>query len=292
MGYRSRDIDKLNETMGHPVNVVPSVEPDQMLQEYKKHEWLVYTASRDPGTVGWSLAVAEAQAAGVGVCFPRLRPDLNEYVGSAGYLYDSIDEVAEIINKPFPEEKRRRGFEHARRSDVARHKELLITLWRRAATGDRLVPEVKTARSNDGLPDWCEADTRLERKARFRRSARELASVVPKGGLVIVAGDISEWGEPDLLPDRRVLPFVERDGQFWGQPADDDTAVAELERMRPSGRSAIVFTAANFWWLDYYRGFADHLRTNYARAAENAEMVVFDLGQRLAQPIESGIGRV
>lgn len=48
------------------------------------------------------MSVAEAQAAGVGVCFPNLRPDLAEYLGGAGYLYDSLAEVAQVVAKSPP----------------------------------------------------------------------------------------------------------------------------------------------------------------------------------------------
>ena len=76
--------------------------------EYKKHQWLVYTASRKMNSVGWPMAVAEAQAAGVGVCLPNIRADLQEYLGGAGFLYDSINEVIDIIRNPFRDEMRQR----------------------------------------------------------------------------------------------------------------------------------------------------------------------------------------
>ena len=37
------------------------------------------------------MAIAEAQAAGVSVCMPNIRPDIKEYVGEAGFVYDSIE---------------------------------------------------------------------------------------------------------------------------------------------------------------------------------------------------------
>jgi hypothetical protein len=132
MGYDVGKIAQLNESMGTPVTMVAPVEPSEMPREYKKHRWLVLTASREMGTVGWSLSVAEAQASGVGVCFPNLRPDLKEYVGDCGFLYDSIDEVRAIISKPFPDAMRERAFEHARKSDIAMHKSMLTDLWRKA----------------------------------------------------------------------------------------------------------------------------------------------------------------
>lgn len=126
--YRD-EIKLLNDEMNNPVNIMPSIQPEDMPKEYKKHKWLVYTASREHNTVGWPVSVAEAQAAGVGVCFPNLRPDLEEYLGGAGFFYDSISEIPEIISKPFPEEMRQKGFEQARKSDIQGHKTTLTELW-------------------------------------------------------------------------------------------------------------------------------------------------------------------
>jgi hypothetical protein len=135
MGYKVGKISRLNKAMGNPVNIISPIEPDYMPNEYKKHRWLVYTASRElGGTVGWPMAIAEAQASGVGVCMPNLRPDLKEYVGSAGFLYNSISEVVNIISKPFPAEMREIGFEHAKKSDISRHKVILTDLWKKATS--------------------------------------------------------------------------------------------------------------------------------------------------------------
>jgi hypothetical protein len=113
---------------------MPPVELEDMPAEYKKHRWLVYTAA-DGGNVGWPMSIAEAQAAGVGVCMANIRPDLRDYVGPAGFLYDSLDEALEIISKPFPEEMRNLGFEQAKKSDVFEHRALLFNLWRKAGAG-------------------------------------------------------------------------------------------------------------------------------------------------------------
>jgi len=52
-----------------------------------------------------------------------------------------------------------------------------------------------------------------------------------------------------LMPHRRVLPFLERDGAYWGPPADDVTAIRELERLRAAGARQIAFAWPCFWWL-------------------------------------------
>jgi glycosyltransferase involved in cell wall biosynthesis len=120
----------LNEELGNPLRVRPPIEPARMLEQYKRHRWLVYTASPEVPTVGWPMAVAEAQAAGVGVCLRNIRPDLADYLGGGGFLFESIDEVARRITSPLPDEVRERGFAQAWRSDVRAHIHLLEERWR------------------------------------------------------------------------------------------------------------------------------------------------------------------
>ncbi|MGH7783968.1 MAG: glycosyltransferase, partial [Candidatus Binatia bacterium] len=129
-GYNVEQLRQLSLAKRRPVNFVPPVELEDMPAEYKKHRWLVYTAAKD-GTVGWPMAIAEAQAAGVGVCMANIRPDLSEYVGPAGFLYNSLSEVAELISQPFPAELRELGFEQARKSNVFTHRAALFRLWQK-----------------------------------------------------------------------------------------------------------------------------------------------------------------
>lgn len=134
MGYSIAELAAANARMGQPVEIVAPVEPEAMPAVYKRHRWLVYTASPQIGTVGWPMAIAEAQAAGVGVCMRAIRPDVREYLGDAGIVYDDVAELIEIVRKPVPEELREAGFEQSKRSDIARHKHLLTDLWDRAAS--------------------------------------------------------------------------------------------------------------------------------------------------------------
>jgi hypothetical protein len=129
IGYHAPQLRAFNEAHGSPVNVREPVQPEAMPAVYKRHRWLVVTASRDIRTVGWPLCIAEAQASGVGVCVPRLRDDLRDYVGDAGFFYDAPDQVREIISQPYPEAMREAGFAQARKSDVASHISSLTRLW-------------------------------------------------------------------------------------------------------------------------------------------------------------------
>lgn len=129
IGYKTNEIIEYNQNHGKLVNIVDTVEPEAMPAEYKKHQWLVYTASTIINTVGWPLAVAEAQASGVGVCIQNIREDLKEYVGEAGFLFNTIEEVSKIIQHDVPNEMRELGFEQAKNSDINAHIHKLTDLW-------------------------------------------------------------------------------------------------------------------------------------------------------------------
>jgi hypothetical protein len=130
LGYEVPKLRALNDSLGQPVVIRAPVQPDDMPAEYKRHTWLVYTASRAVPTVGWPVAIAEAQASGVGVCVEGIRPDLADYVGAAGFVVDPLSDVLDIIAAPVPESMREAGFEQARLSDVHEHIKILERLWR------------------------------------------------------------------------------------------------------------------------------------------------------------------
>ncbi|MFT7620161.1 MAG: hypothetical protein ACI97A_003818 [Planctomycetota bacterium] len=123
-------LHEYNRAKGSPVNIVGQTPYKEMPGIYKQHQWLVYTASKAHGTAGWPLAIPEAQAAGVGVLMERLRPDLDQFIGQAGFLFDDVEEAQEIIKQPPSDAIREAGFEQAKKSDVARNIVSLFDLWR------------------------------------------------------------------------------------------------------------------------------------------------------------------
>ena len=134
MGYDVGTLKAYNAAKGRRVNIVRPLQPREMPAEYKKHEWLVYTASARENTVGWPMAIAEAQASGVGVLMQDIRPDLREYVGAPGYMFRTVEEARAIVSRPFPAERRERGFEHAQRWGLRHHIGTLTSLWNRGLT--------------------------------------------------------------------------------------------------------------------------------------------------------------
>lgn len=150
VNYDLHKLQELNRSVGSPVQIAdPPIHPQYMPAEYKKNQWLVYTAHPRILTVGWPMAIAEAQAAGVGVCMPRIRPDLRTYLGDGAFLFDSYDEVARHIRQPYSQELREQGFVLAQRSDIQQHKHLLTDLWQ-----PHLPPERVAGRSE--LLENCE----------------------------------------------------------------------------------------------------------------------------------------
>jgi hypothetical protein len=131
MGYKVDQLKAYAEQQRGPLNFVAPLSHDAMPAEYKKHEWLVYTAHPDMKSVGWPMAVAEAQASGVGVCLAHIRPDLKDYVGDGGYLYTDLAKVKDLISGPVPAAMREAGFEQARKSDVRSHIRTLTDIWDR-----------------------------------------------------------------------------------------------------------------------------------------------------------------
>ncbi len=129
IGYDTAKIVAYNKARGNPARIVDTLEPFNMPMAYKQQEWLVYSGNPAVPTIGWPMAIAEAQAAGVGVLVHRVRPDIAEYVGEAGYLYDRLEEAHGILSKPFPDDRREAGFEQAKKSDIKVNVKQLRDLW-------------------------------------------------------------------------------------------------------------------------------------------------------------------
>lgn len=107
-------------------------------------------------------------------------------------------------------------------------------------------------------------------------AAQDISHTIPEGESFILVDEEGFGG--DFARGRRALPFLERDGVYWGAPPDDATAVSELERMRRErGANFIAFGWPCFWWLEHYAALAAHLHARYECVLNNRRLVVFDL---------------
>ncbi len=111
---------------------------------------------------------------------------------------------------------------------------------------------------------------------RLRATKEELVKLIAPTERFILVDDEQIRRE---LAHGGAIPFLEKDGQYWGPPPDDATAIQECERLRKSGARFIAFIWPTFWWLDHYVEFARHLRSQYRCVVENERLVIFDLSR-------------
>jgi glycosyltransferase involved in cell wall biosynthesis len=126
-----------------------------------------------------------------------------------------------------------------------------------------------------GLPADADGWRRRSWFHRLRAIATQIDALIPTDASFVLVDDDNLGMRP--TPGRRPVPFLERDGHWWGAPADDRTAIAELERLREAGARFLVFAWPGFWWLDYYRGFADYVQARFERVAATEDLLMFDL---------------
>jgi hypothetical protein len=116
----------------------------------------------------------------------------------------------------------------------------------------------------------------LEYRSMLEKAGNDIATLIPPGEKLILVDDV-QWQANEVAKGRQAFPFLERDGEYWGAPPDDDTAIRELERLRSSGANYMVFAEPAFWWFDQYPRLQEHLSDQYPCVLKNERMVVFDL---------------
>lgn len=110
---------------------------------------------------------------------------------------------------------------------------------------------------------------------RLRNVTRQVQQLVPEGHKFLMVEN-GNWGM-DKSVGRLPLPFLEKDGVFYGAPPDDETGIRELERMRGEGAELLAIGWPAFWWLEYYPKFTAYVRERYPVAADNDDLFAFDL---------------
>lgn len=114
---------------------------------------------------------------------------------------------------------------------------------------------------------------------RTARARRELIERIPIDESFIL---VDEEQIRHQLPHRASIPFLENDGQYWGQPADDKAAIAAFQAIASRGVKFIAFFWGAFWWLDYYVGFKDFLETWGLKVHDTKSLIIY--AQRRASP--------
>jgi FkbM family methyltransferase len=104
----------------------------------------------------------------------------------------------------------------------------------------------------------------------------QIAKLVPAGQTVIFV-DLHQLSIGKELGGRKRLPFLEKDGEDWGAPADDATALKELERMRMNGAKQFGLAWPAYWWFEHYKEFTRYLREKCKTLHEDSRMTLFEL---------------
>ncbi len=102
----------------------------------------------------------------------------------------------------------------------------------------------------------------------------DVKSIIPLGETFILV-DNNEWGITSV-PERKYLPFLEREGIYYGNPETDKVAISEIERMKQQDARYIIFGWNCFWWLDHYSEVNDYL-SKYERVLKNERIIAFKL---------------
>lgn len=144
--------------------------------------------------------------------------------------------------------------------------------------GERLAPHAIEMGLNRPLGDHGSMEGGAAWFGETWQVLRDVIEAVPAGHRMLLIDD-QQFGVTGRLADRELLPFTEREGLYNGPPADDATAVAELECMRAAGVAFTAVARPGFWWLEHYPGFARHLRSRFRCTLENERLMVFDLRQ-------------
>lgn len=135
------------------------------------------------------------------------------------------------------------------------------------------IPDAPFPHSNQGKRRY-RAEHWIERVDAAREELDSL--IAPDQPMLLVDDDKLGSG---VLHRTGVLPFPERDGVYWGPPADDAAALEELERQVGRGMRYLVFAWPSFWWFELYTGFYESVCSQFPCVLRNERVVVFDLRQ-------------
>lgn len=110
---------------------------------------------------------------------------------------------------------------------------------------------------------------------RFDLTKSQIEALVPEGQGVMMAGE-AWWGQEVGLA-RPVMPFMEKDGQYWGEPIDDAAAIAELEKNLARGVRFIAFGWQVKWWFNHYSGLMNELTRRGRKVLDNDRVTMFEV---------------
>lgn len=199
--------------------------------------------------------------------------DADVYLHTLAPIYGSLQVLDEVLGS-----YRAHGGNHFWKSPLAPHK-VEEYLARFDAACDALAKHL----GNQGVDvvdplRWRETSFNWLWLDRLRRARRDLLATVPEGAAVILIDD-GEWGEGEPLAGRRILPFLEADGQWAGRPDDDAHASAELRRLTANGARFVAVWWTARWWLDSYPGLREFLGETAHRRVDGDHLELYEVDE-------------
>src|SRR5439155_11071062 len=110
--------------------------------------------------------------------------------------------------------------------------------------------------------------------SRLHRTREAIRQLIPPDAPFILVDDEQLRSS---LGMENALPFLEKEGTYWGAPEDDGTAIGELERMRQNGAQFVIFIWSTFWWLEHYQELQQHLQSRYSCVQKDENLIAFNL---------------
>lgn len=113
--------------------------------------------------------------------------------------------------------------------------------------------------------------------AHLVHTVQQQLTAVTSADAVVVLADLDQGGFGPTVAGRARLPFIERNGQYFGPPNDDAHAIGELARLQAAGATHFALLWPAFWFFDTYPGFEQHLRSAHRCVLEHPAAIVFAL---------------
>jgi len=121
---------------------------------------------------------------------------------------------------------------------------------------------------------------RNEYRGLLKRIRDAVRQYIPEQSTVLIVSKGDE--ELATLDTRAVWHFTQDTaGNYPGfSPADNTSAIVQLEALRSKGADYLVFPNIAFWWFDHYKGFKKHLDRRYRQLVRNEDCcAIFSLRQ-------------
>jgi hypothetical protein len=92
--------------------------------------------------------------------------------------------------------------------------------------------------------------------------------------------DGGDWGEATDVDARHGIRLVERNGDYWGAPEDDATAIEEVRRHAADGVRHVVVWWTCSWWREQYPEFFRVVERTTRKIADTDAAVIYEITTR------------